>query len=99
VCYIVNSGSEANDLALLLARLYTNNFEMLAFQNCYHGGINSTMALTSLSTWKYNYPHQFGIRHVPNPDPYKSLHSSTDGSVSQETLNQKRHDELLNTII
>ena len=35
--YIVNSGSEANDLAILLARLYTKNYNVLALNACYHG--------------------------------------------------------------
>jgi 4-aminobutyrate aminotransferase-like enzyme len=53
------------------------------------------MALTSLSNWKYNYAHQFGIRHVPNPDPYKTLF----GDSSQQHINKKTHEALLNTIL
>ena len=54
VCYFVNSGSEANDLAVLMARLYTGNFEVIALRNCYHGTSQGTMGLTAHSTWKYN---------------------------------------------
>lgn len=36
VCF-VNSGSEANDLAMLMARLYTGNQDILSLRNCYHG--------------------------------------------------------------
>jgi len=71
VCYFVNSGSEANDLALLMARLYTGNYDVIALRNSYHGGIASTMGLTAHSTWKYNYPHSFGIHHAIAPDPYR----------------------------
>ena len=71
VCYFVNSGSEANDLALLMARLYTGNYDIIALRNAYHGGSASTMQLTAHSTWKYNYPHSFGIHHAINPDPYR----------------------------
>ena len=49
VCYFVNSGSEANDLALLMARAYTGNFDIIALRNAYHGGSASTMGLTSHS--------------------------------------------------
>jgi alanine-glyoxylate transaminase / (R)-3-amino-2-methylpropionate-pyruvate transaminase len=52
VCYFVNSGSEANELALLMARLYTGNHEVIALRNAYHGGSHSTMGLTAHSTWK-----------------------------------------------
>ncbi len=71
VCYFVNSGSEANDLALLMARLYTGNYDVIALRNAYHGGGASTMGLTAHSTWKYNYPHSFGVHHAVNPDPYQ----------------------------
>ena len=71
VCYFVNSGSEANDLALLMARLYTGNYDVIALRNAYHGGSASTMGLTAHSTWKYNYPHNFGIHHAIAPDPYR----------------------------
>jgi alanine-glyoxylate transaminase/(R)-3-amino-2-methylpropionate-pyruvate transaminase len=71
VCYFVNSGSEANDMALLMARLYTNNYDVIALRNAYHGGGASTMQLTAHSTWKYNYPHNFGIHHAINANPYR----------------------------
>jgi alanine-glyoxylate transaminase/(R)-3-amino-2-methylpropionate-pyruvate transaminase len=71
VCYFVNSGSEANDLALLMARLYTGNYDIMALRNGYHGGSASTMGLTAHSTWKYNYPHNFGVHHSIAPDPYQ----------------------------
>lgn len=71
VCYFVNSGSEANDLALLMARLYTGNYDVIALRNAYHGGSASTMGLTAHRTWKYNYPHSFGVHHAINPDPYR----------------------------
>src|SRR5882724_6485983 len=38
VCYFVNSGSEANDLAVLMARAFTSNFDVIALRNGYHGG-------------------------------------------------------------
>lgn len=71
VCYFVNSGSEANDLALLMARLHTGNYDLIALRNCYHGGSQSTMGLTAHGTWKYNTPQGFGIHHALNPDPYR----------------------------
>ncbi len=71
VCYFTNSGSEANDLALLMARAYTGNYDMIALRNGYHGGSQSTMGLTSHSTWKFNVPHSFGVQHALAPDPYR----------------------------
>ncbi len=71
VVYFVNSGSEANDLALLMARAYTGNYDVLALRNAYHGGSQSTMGLTSHHTWKFNVPGGFGVHHALMPDPYR----------------------------
>ena len=71
VCYFVNSGSEANDLALLMARAYTGNYDVIALRNAYHGGNAVTMGLTAHRTWKFNVPHSFGIHHAIVADPYR----------------------------
>ena len=71
VCYFVNSGSEANDLALLMARLYTGNYDIIALRNAYHGGNASGMAVTAHSSWKFNVPHSFGVHHALAPYPYR----------------------------
>lgn len=71
VCYFVNSGSEANDLALLMARLYTGNYDVIALRNGYHGGNSSGMGLTAHSNWKFNVPHSFGVHHAVAPYPYR----------------------------
>jgi len=71
VCYFVNSGTEANDLAILMARLTTGNYDTVALRNAYHGGSPSAMGLTAHSTWKYNYPHSFGVHHALCADPYR----------------------------
>src|ERR1041385_7819468 len=52
VCYFTNSGSEANDLALLMARAYTGNYDVISLRNAYHGGSVSGMGLTAHSTRK-----------------------------------------------
>ena len=71
VCYFVNSGSEANDLALLMARLFTGNYDMIALRNAYHGGNASGMGLTAHSSWKFNVPHSFGVHHALAPYQYR----------------------------
>lgn len=71
VCYFVNSGSEANDLALLMARLSTGNYDMIALRNGYHGGNASGMGATAHSAWKFNVPHSFGVHHAVAPYPYR----------------------------
>ncbi|GJR95565.1 alanine--glyoxylate aminotransferase 2 homolog 1, mitochondrial [Tanacetum coccineum] len=55
VVYFVNSRTKANELAMLMARLYSGNLGIIALRN-YHGGSAATMGLTALNTWKYPIP-------------------------------------------
>jgi alanine-glyoxylate transaminase / (R)-3-amino-2-methylpropionate-pyruvate transaminase len=78
VCYFVNSGSEANDLAILMARAYTGNYDIVALRNAYHGGNAAGLALTAHSTWKFNVPHSFGVHHALAPDPFRGPYGRDD---------------------
>ncbi|MDB6122625.1 MAG: aminotransferase class-III [Pedosphaera sp.] len=84
VCYFVNSGSEANDLALLMARAYTGNYDMIALRNSYHGGNAAGMSVTSHNTWKFNVPHSFGVHHAMTPDPYRGAHGRNDPDAGKK---------------
>ncbi len=84
VCYFVNSGSEANDLALLMARAYTGNYDMIALRNAYHGGNASGMGLTAHHTWKFNVPHSFGVHHAITPDPYRGNWGRDDADAGKK---------------
>jgi len=84
VCYFVNSGSEANDLALLMARACTQNYDVIALRNAYHGGSTGTMAVTAHSTWKYNVPHSFGVHHALAPYPYRGVYGYGDPEAGKK---------------
>lgn len=84
VCYFVNSGSEANDLATLMARAYTGNYDIIALRNAYHGGNASGMGLTAHSTWKFNVPHSFGVHHAITPDPYRGIWGRDDADAGRK---------------
>ncbi|MGY8752935.1 MAG: aspartate aminotransferase family protein [Phycisphaerales bacterium] len=81
--YFTNSGSEANDLAILMARAYTKNYDVIALRNGYHGGSQGAMGLTAHSSWKYSVPHGFGVHHTVVPDRYRG-HFGYDDSGSGE---------------
>ncbi|CAD6256361.1 unnamed protein product [Miscanthus lutarioriparius] len=83
VAYFVNSGTEANELAMLMARLYSGNLSMVALRNAYHGGSAGTIGLTGLQTWKYPIP-QGEIHHVMNPDPYRGTFGSDAAAYAKE---------------
>lgn len=71
VAYFVNSGSEANDIAMMLMRGYTGNWDIICHRNSYHGAGPHTLGLLSHSNWKYNTPLGFGCHASSNPDPYR----------------------------
>jgi alanine-glyoxylate transaminase/(R)-3-amino-2-methylpropionate-pyruvate transaminase len=71
VTYFVNSGSEANDLAITMARLYTGHHDVIALRNAYHGGSPSAMGLTSHHTWKFPLHQASGVHHALCPDSYR----------------------------
>lgn len=73
VCLFCNSGSEANDAAMLMARLYTGAFDIISLRNSYHGASPYTMGLCGVGSWKYMIANGFGIHHAMNPDPYRGL--------------------------
>jgi alanine-glyoxylate transaminase / (R)-3-amino-2-methylpropionate-pyruvate transaminase len=82
--YFVNSGSEANDLALLMARAATQNFDIIALRNAYHGGNASGMGVTAHSTWKYNVPHSFGVHHALAPYQYRGPFGYDDADAGKK---------------
>ncbi len=90
VTYFVNSGSEANDLAIQIARTYTGNSDVIALRNAYHGASPFTNTLTSHSTWKYPVNPSGGIHHAMNPDPYRSPFSGTPEEIATKSANDIR---------
>ena len=85
VTYFVNSGSEANDLAITMARLFTGHTDVIALRNAYHGGSPSSVALTSHHTWKYPVQAQPGVHHALCPDPALSPFSGTPEEVGSQS--------------
>ncbi|RMF64820.1 MAG: aminotransferase class III-fold pyridoxal phosphate-dependent enzyme, partial [Bacteroidetes bacterium] len=82
VCFFVNSGSEANDLALRLARAHTGGTDVVVLDGAYHGNLSS---LIDLSPYKFNGPGGAGApphTHVaPMPDPYRGPYRRDDPSA------------------
>ncbi|MEM7582641.1 MAG: aspartate aminotransferase family protein [Acidobacteriota bacterium] len=83
--YFLNSGSEANDLAITMARLFTGNRDVIAVRNAYHGGVATALGLTSHHTWKYPIPHGDGIHHAICPDPYRSPFDGSPDEIAERS--------------
>jgi alanine-glyoxylate transaminase/(R)-3-amino-2-methylpropionate-pyruvate transaminase len=85
VTYLVNSGSEANDLAVFMARLFTARKDVISLRNGYHGGSAATMAFTSLHTWKFAAQINSEVHHAACPDPYRSAFSGTPEEIASRS--------------
>ena len=68
--FFTNSGSEANETAILAARCYTGNSEIVALRHAYHGRSALTLGLTGQSAWRL-MPPQAGIVHAHNAYCYR----------------------------
>jgi alanine-glyoxylate transaminase/(R)-3-amino-2-methylpropionate-pyruvate transaminase len=90
VTYFVNSGSEANDLAITMARLFTGHHDVIALRNAYHGGSPSALALTSHHTWKYPLATGSGVHHALCPDPYRHPRSGSPEEIARESADDVR---------
>ena len=79
VCYFVNSGSEANELALRLARTFTGQRDMIVLEHAYHGNTNT---LIDISPYKHNGPGGKGtpdwVHIAPIPDDYRGRYKRND---------------------
>lgn len=68
VCFFVNSGSEANELALRLARAHTKARDLIVLEHAYHG---NTTTLIDISPYKHDGPGGDGppawVHKVPLP--------------------------------
>jgi 4-aminobutyrate aminotransferase-like enzyme/Ser/Thr protein kinase RdoA (MazF antagonist) len=85
VCFFLNSGSEANELALRLARTHTSREDVLVLEHAYHG---HTSTLIDISPYKFNGPGGTGRKesvHVaPLADDYRGTFRREDPEAGEK---------------
>ncbi len=69
--FFTNSGTEANETAILAARLYTGSTEIIALRHSYHGRSALAMAMTANSAWRLGPVIQPGIVFAHNAYCYR----------------------------
>jgi alanine-glyoxylate transaminase/(R)-3-amino-2-methylpropionate-pyruvate transaminase len=79
VVHFTNSGSEAIDLALLMARVHTGRIDFLSLRTAYHGATFGAQALTGIQAFRHAVPQLPGITFVAEPNLYR-------GSLGPEVL-------------
>lgn len=81
VCYFVNSGSEANELALRLTRTATERRGIVTVSGAYHG---NTTSLVDISPYKFDGRGGLGrpphVQVAPAPDAYRGPHRGPDAA-------------------
>lgn len=84
ICYFVNSGSEANDLALRLARCHTKQKDVISIDGAYHGHLTSTIDMSSYKFTKINGGKKKKWVHVaPLPCSYRGRYTLDDYSADE----------------
>ena len=82
VIHIVNSGSEANELALRMAKTVTGNKDILAIEVGYHGNTNAVMDVSSYKfEGKGGFPKPETTHILPLPDSYRGKYSGDNCGV------------------
>jgi len=85
VCFFVNSGSEANDLALRLARAHSGGHDVIVADGAYHGHLTS---LIELSPYKFNGPGGQGradhVQVVETPDGYRGAYRYGEAELGEK---------------
>jgi 4-aminobutyrate aminotransferase-like enzyme/Ser/Thr protein kinase RdoA (MazF antagonist) len=88
VCFFVNSGSEANDLALRLAWIYTKRRDLLVVEHSYHGHLSS---LIDISHYKFAGKGGSGcpdyVWTTPCPDGYRGRFRYADADAGRHYAN------------
>ncbi|MFN0112030.1 MAG: aminotransferase class III-fold pyridoxal phosphate-dependent enzyme [Blastocatellia bacterium] len=91
VCFFVNSASEANELALRLARAHTGQKDMIVLEAAYHG---NTTGLIDISPYKHDGPGGSGapdwIHTAPIPDGYRGQYKYDDAQAGEKYAAQVR---------
>ncbi len=70
--FLVNSGSEANDAALMLATAYRQSNQVLAMRHSYHGRSFATVPVTGHSNWSPSSLSPFHVNYVHGSYRYRT---------------------------
>jgi alanine-glyoxylate transaminase / (R)-3-amino-2-methylpropionate-pyruvate transaminase len=96
VSYFTNSGSEANEIAVLSSREFTGNVDVISLRNGYHGGTQATMGLTAHGSWKFKSNPTVGVKHATPAYcyrcPYGLEYPSCDVKCARDVLDLIRYE-------
>lgn len=70
--YFTNSGSEANETAIMAARMYTGRMDVITLRHAYSGRTMGAMSLTAHATWRLGGVTDPYIHHARNPYHFRA---------------------------
>lgn len=80
-CYFTSSGTEANETAVMAARMYTENPIIITLRHAYSGRSMLAMSLTAHGSWRLGGVVDPFIKHVRNPYTYRAPEGMTPDQV------------------
>lgn len=96
VTSFTNSGSEANEIAVLMAREFTGNADIISLRNGYHGGTQATMGLTAHAPWKFRSNPTINVKYAAPGYcyrcPYGLEYPSCDVRCARDVENVIRYE-------
>jgi len=87
-CFFGNSGAEAIEAAIKLARYTTKRYQLIAFHDSFHGRTMGALSLTSSRPVQRKRfgPLVPGVTHIPFPNPYRCPLGATPETVGDAVL-------------
>lgn len=94
--YICNSGGEANDFAVYLSRLYTQEYKFLSLRNGYHGLVGNAGNITNVGTWNSPMRGGFEFEKLSWPSTYRGHNLTAEQLVSdaREAINSNTNGKV-----
>lgn len=84
--FFCGTGSEANEGAMLLAKLYTGNNEFIALNLGLHGRTHLTISVTGIGMWRTDPFPAGGVHFAPNPYCYRCPYKSVNDECGMECV-------------
>lgn len=101
VSFMTNSGTEAIETAIKLARYHTGRSNFIGFTGAFHGRTMGAVTFTASKPTYHRgfYPLMNGVVHAPFPDPYRPILDRKPGEDYGETVVRYIEDQILHHIL
>ena len=99
--FMTNSGTEAVETAIKLARYHTGRTNFVGFTGAFHGRTMGAVTFTASKTTYHRgfYPLMNGVVHAPFPNPYRPILDRLSGEDYGETVVRYIEDEIFGHIV